>query len=771
MGLLLAGTAALPASGEESPLRICLVTCFPPSRGDLNEYGFHLASALREDPHVDLTLLADQTETSGELDGFKVDRCWRFDSLLTPAKLLKAIRRVNPDVVWFNMGFSTFARGPVAAFLSITGPAMARASGFYTHVTLHTIFERINLKDAGVGLPGAYRLAGKIATRMLLLANDVSVLLPSFRSELIRNYRVSGERVHTRPHGIFSSSAGTRPANSERQTILAFGYWGTYKRLELLLDCMTEIGKLLPRARLLIAGVDHPSTPGYLEKLEERNSDQTNVSFLGYVPEAELPNLFRSSSLLVLPYSSAAGTSGVVHQACEYGLPMVAAAIPEIEEVAHEYGVAIEFYPPGDRSALTDHLVRILTSEEIRQGMAEQNLLAGSNMQISQVVEGYLTLFKSRTRTLRKLPGSRSKHHSAEKLGLDSMVGEWMLHSGIEESDGGVARYYRSDVKRNMPESTEITGYCVSTLVLLHERTGDMRYWDAALNKVRYLTKRAWDPTCAAMPFECTTDGQRYSYFFDTGIIVRGLLAAWRKFKNSDLLPKALKCAESMAHDFCDGKAFSPIITLPDKKAVPYESARWSCSPGCYQLKSALAWFELWEATRDQRFLNLYRQMLTSSLGSYRSFLPGADDDCAVMDRLHAFAYFLEGLLPAVGDRVCRQAMQSGLPTLAEYAKRIGPEFLRSDVLAQLLRLRMFADDAGVVPLDPAMAVQEAAVIREFQSNDSDSRLKGGFWFGRKEGKFLPYMNPVSTAFCYQALDMWERYQRGERGWNWRKLI
>ncbi len=41
-------------------LKICLVTCFPPSRGDLNEYGFHLASALRQHPGVDLTLLADE---------------------------------------------------------------------------------------------------------------------------------------------------------------------------------------------------------------------------------------------------------------------------------------------------------------------------------------------------------------------------------------------------------------------------------------------------------------------------------------------------------------------------------------------------------------------------------------------------------------------------------------------------------------------------------------------------------------------------------------
>jgi len=115
-------------SGKQSErLKICLVTCFPPSRGDLNEYGFHLASALRKHPAVELTLLADELRSVEELDGFNVERCWRFNSMLTPARLLKAIRKTNPDVVWFNMGFSTFARAPLPAFLSITGPAMARA--------------------------------------------------------------------------------------------------------------------------------------------------------------------------------------------------------------------------------------------------------------------------------------------------------------------------------------------------------------------------------------------------------------------------------------------------------------------------------------------------------------------------------------------------------------------------------------------------------------------------------------------------------------------
>jgi glycosyltransferase involved in cell wall biosynthesis len=125
------------------------------------------------------------------------------------------------------------------------------------------------------------------------------------------------------------------------------------------------------------------------------------VRFLGYLPEEELPALFRSTSVLVLPYSSAAGTSGVVHQACQFGLPMVAAEIPELVEMAREERIAIEFYAPGDSRALINHLVRLLNSDDLRRSYSEQNLSAAQGTPMSQVAEGYVRLFQERILTSR----------------------------------------------------------------------------------------------------------------------------------------------------------------------------------------------------------------------------------------------------------------------------------------------------------------------------------------------------------------------------------
>jgi hypothetical protein len=347
-------------------------------------------------------------------------------------------------------------------------------------------------------------------------------------------------------------------------------------------------------------------------------------------------------------------------------------------------------------------------------------------------------------------------------------AGNWFLGSGIQESNGGVARYYCSDRGCNAPLTTEITAYCASALIEMQKETGDRAYGDAALNAARYLV-RAWDCENSAMPFECDAQGGRCSYFFDDGIIARSLIAAWRECGNAEFMAMARLVAESMAADFWDGQQFRPILNLPGKQPETLDAARWSRSSGCYQLKAALAWEELWESTQDQRYHELYERMLQLALADHASFLPGVEDELRVMDRLHAYCYFLEGLLPALHEDACQRAMREGMARVESFVAQISPRFLRSDVVAQLLRARLFAEAHGVQPLNVEQALREVALVQGFQSEDADPRLNGGYWFGRKGEETLPFMNPVSTAFCHQALTMWDH--RGERQLRWQRLI
>lgn len=390
-------------------MKICLITAFPPSRRGLNEYGFHLARELRRDPLLSLTILADELETpAAELSDYDVIRCWRFDGMTNPVRLTKVIRDIKPDVVWFNLLFSTFGNKPIPAFLGLGQPAVSRLAGHYTHVTLHHLMDNINLADSGVRFPRLYRAAGSIATRMLLMSNSISVLLPVYRRTLIEKYR--GDNVHFRAHGILGGCPEPPDFDSRgnpEHRILAFGKWGTYKRVELLSEAWKELSARMPNVRLVIAGGNHPATPGYIESVAASMKDDSRVEFTGYVAEDDIPRLFRSASALVLPYSSATGASGVAHLACEFGVPIISAGIDDFREMALDEGLAVAFYKTGDANSLAVELHSLLNDPALMREMAEQNFSAALRMTMPQIIRQYLRSFDLQQRTRALEPISR----------------------------------------------------------------------------------------------------------------------------------------------------------------------------------------------------------------------------------------------------------------------------------------------------------------------------------------------------------------------------
>jgi hypothetical protein len=336
-------------------------------------------------------------------------------------------------------------------------------------------------------------------------------------------------------------------------------------------------------------------------------------------------------------------------------------------------------------------------------------------------------------------------------------AGCWFLRSGIQEPNGGVARYFHSDTNRNAAVSTEITGYAVSALVYLHSRTGDSSFLDAAQRAARYLTNDAWDAASHTFPFE---PGSLHAYFFDVGIIARGLSAAARATGDETFQARAKDAALSLAFDFMGAGVFHPVIALPEKQPLEYEP-RWSRKPGCYQLKSALAWLE----SDDSEGRRLFDAVLADALASHQGFLAEDWPREKMMDRLHAYCYFLEALLFATGRADATSALQWGIDRVAALLREIAPEFERSDVCAQVLRVRLIANRHGSLPLDQEAASEEAAQAAAYRHQS------GGYWFGRKRGEMLPFLNPVSTAFCMQALDLWEQHCTGAWRFDLRQLI
>jgi hypothetical protein len=340
-------------------------------------------------------------------------------------------------------------------------------------------------------------------------------------------------------------------------------------------------------------------------------------------------------------------------------------------------------------------------------------------------------------------------------------AGRWFLNSGIQEPSGGFARFYRSEISKNLPVSTEISAYAAKALLFLYRTTADVVYLDAARRTARFLVDEAWNESLQIFPYEHPSpspDSRHLAYFFDCGIIIRCLVAVWQETREDRLLEVATAAAHGMSA-FWTGRDYHAILTLPDKQPLP-RTAQWSTTPGCYQTKSALAWWELAAVTGDDRLRRNYLDLIESGMHTCRGFLAGANERLKIMDRLHAYSYFLEALSPLLDRPDCVATYRNVLTEAASYLRELSPQFVRSDVYAQILRARVRA--SHVIPVDTVAAREEADALVEFQSESHDPRFDGGFLFGKRCGVFSPHVNPVSTTFAIQALEMWRAFGAGE---------
>lgn len=302
-----------------------------------------------------------------------------------------------------------------------------------------------------------------------------------------------------------------------------------------------------------------------------------------------------------------------------------------------------------------------------------------------------------------------------------------------------------------------------SALVWLFETTGKEEYLERAQKTARFLTRHAWNAELRTFPFEHpspSAESPHQAYFFDCGIIVRGLLAVWWHTREQELIDIARVAAQGMISDFRDDGEYHPVIDLPGKTPAP-RTQKWSRMPGCYQLKAALAWWDLAEATGDNTSRDAYLSVMNSAIVTHAGFLPGAAHPHDVMDRLHAYSYFLEGLRPLLDRVECARAYMQGIYALSRYVREIAPSFARADVYAQLLRARINGADA--VGINMGAAAEEASALGGYQASSEDPRVDGGFFFGRREGAMSPHVSPVSTVFGVQALEMWRVFQAGSK--------
>ena len=137
-----------------------------------------------------------------------------------------------------------------------------------------------------------------------------------------------------------------------------------YKGLDVLLRALAQV----PDVRLTVAGEFWGGAAETRALISSLGLDARVELRPGYVPAAQVPDLFARVDALVLPYRTATASQNVF-MAYEHGVPVIATRAGALADHVHD-GVDGLLCDPGDVESLTDALRRFYEDpERLRAGV------------------------------------------------------------------------------------------------------------------------------------------------------------------------------------------------------------------------------------------------------------------------------------------------------------------------------------------------------------------------------------------------------------------
>ncbi len=385
-------------------MKIAIITAFPPSKVTLNEYGYHLVkNFVKKESVSQLVLIADKTEQPKQLDFDQSDKIivresWKFNSYFSLFSIIRTVFKEKPAAVLFNLQFVKFGDKKIPAALGLMIPMFLRFFGFKTIVLLHNIMEQVDLENAGFTsnklAQKIYNFIGTSLTRCMLKANFLAVTIHKYVTVLNEKYHA--KNVILIPHGSFETPQNPNfdlPAGPKK--IMAFGKFGTYKKVEILIEALLIIRKTNQQPiEVVIAGTDSPNTPGYLQSVKEKYAAIEGIIFTGYVEENDVARIFTESTVVAFPYTSTTGSSGVLHQAGSYGKAVVMPDLGDLALLVADEGYKGEFFDPESAQSLATALNNILENDAYRKEIAQTNYKAACALSMDKITDMYLERFK-----------------------------------------------------------------------------------------------------------------------------------------------------------------------------------------------------------------------------------------------------------------------------------------------------------------------------------------------------------------------------------------
>ena len=182
------------------------------------------------------------------------------------------------------------------------------------------------------------------------------------------------DKISVLPMGVDLRKVFVPVTNVKRldNRIIFVGRFVEKKGIEILIDAISTVRDTVPSVEVILIG-DGPLRNKLKDKISRAGLDG-NITFYGSMPNQELPELYSSANIAVIPsivdsLGDREGLGLVTIEALGCGCAVVASALGPIQEVV-ENGKSGLLFEPGNIEALTACLIRLLKEPELSKSLA-----------------------------------------------------------------------------------------------------------------------------------------------------------------------------------------------------------------------------------------------------------------------------------------------------------------------------------------------------------------------------------------------------------------
>jgi glycosyltransferase involved in cell wall biosynthesis len=211
----------------------------------------------------------------------------------------------------------------------------------------------------------------------------------------LANLGIHPEKISVIHNGVNTDHFTPLTNITPKKQILWVGRYVPGKGVEYLLQGFQLFSREFPDYTLLMIGKG-PQKDDCLELIEDLGLKE-KVILMDFVDNRSLPEIYRQSSLFVLP-SLEEGVPRTILEAMACGVPVACSELPQLVKIVSECGL---LFPPKDPEALAAALSTLVSDPEMAQACGRSGREKAVSMYswsdtVSRTIDLYASLIKDR---------------------------------------------------------------------------------------------------------------------------------------------------------------------------------------------------------------------------------------------------------------------------------------------------------------------------------------------------------------------------------------